>query len=111
MTKINDEVLLDFRDVLIRPKRSTLESRNDVNLSREFKFKHSKEIYEIKNYRASEGKVVKIPARGSVESTLREIKGGVRSAMTYIGARTMKEIPKRTTFVRVSQQLNPMFGN
>lgn len=66
---------------------------------------------EVKNYRASEGKVVRIKARGAVEETVREIKGGVRSAMTYIGAKKMKEVSKRTTFVRVSQQLNPMFAD
>ena len=66
---------------------------------------------KIQKYRASEGKVVRIPFKGPVEETIREIKGGVRSAMTYIGASTLKEMSKRTTFVRVSQQLNPMFGD
>jgi GMP reductase len=42
--KIEDDVKLDFADVLIRPKRSTLESRSKVNLNRTFKFKtHSGE--------------------------------------------------------------------
>ena len=39
--KIEQDLKLDFSDVLIRPKRSTLKSRNDVNLKREFKFPHS----------------------------------------------------------------------
>jgi GMP reductase len=39
--KIEQDIKYDFSDVLIRPKRSTLESRNDVNLEREFKFPHS----------------------------------------------------------------------
>ena len=42
--KIEQDIKLDFSDVLIRPKRSTLESRNDVNLEREFKFPHSKQV-------------------------------------------------------------------
>jgi GMP reductase len=66
---------------------------------------------EVKNYRASEGKAVGILYRGSVDAVIRDVKGGVRSMMTYIGAKNMKEISKRTTFVRVSQQLNPMFPN
>lgn len=42
--KIEDDVKLDFADVLIRPKRSNLESRSKVNLNRTFKFKtHSGE--------------------------------------------------------------------
>ncbi len=40
--RIEDEVKLDFRDVLIRPKRSTLSSRKEVDLKRTYKFKHSK---------------------------------------------------------------------
>ena len=39
--RIEDEVKLDFRDVLIRPKRSTLSSRKEVDLTRTYKFKHS----------------------------------------------------------------------
>lgn len=39
--KIEDEIKLDFRDVLIRPKRSELDSRSDVALERTFRFKHS----------------------------------------------------------------------
>jgi GMP reductase len=39
--KIENDLKYDFSDVLIRPKRSTLKSRNDVNLKREFKFPHS----------------------------------------------------------------------
>ena len=42
MTKIEYEELLDYSDVLIRPKRSTMKSRNDVEIERSFKFKWSK---------------------------------------------------------------------
>ena len=44
--KIENEVKLTFDDVMIKPKRSTLTSRNDVCLEREFKFKHSKFIWK-----------------------------------------------------------------
>ena len=64
----------------------------------------------IAEYRASEGKEVLIDYRGPVESTLQSILGGVRSACTYVGARKLKELSKRTTFVRVTQQLNEVFG-
>lgn len=43
--RIESEVLLDFQDVLIRPKRSTLASRKEVNLTRTYKFKHSSKQY------------------------------------------------------------------
>ena len=61
-------------------------------------------------YRASEGKVVEIPYKGSIEGVIQEILGGIRSTMTYIGARELKNIPKCTTFYRVNRQLNEVFG-
>ena len=39
--RIEDDLKLTFRDVLIRPKRSTLKSRSEVSLSRTFKFRHT----------------------------------------------------------------------
>lgn len=65
----------------------------------------------VAEYRASEGKTVEIPYRGSVHDTLQGILGGVRSACTYVGALRLKELSKRTSFVRVTQQLNTVFGN
>jgi GMP reductase len=64
----------------------------------------------VAGYRAAEGKEVLIADRGPVEGTVQEILGGVRSACTYVGARRLKELSKRTTFVRVTQQLNEVFG-
>ena len=43
---INDDTKLDYSDVLIRPKRSTLTSRFDVDLERKYKFKHSQKNWE-----------------------------------------------------------------
>ena len=60
----------------------------------------------VANYRASEGKTVDIPYRGEVKHTMQDILGGLRSACTYVGASELKELSKRTTFVRVTQQLN-----
>ncbi len=63
----------------------------------------------VAEYRASEGKEVLVPYRGPVADTLREILGGVRSACTYVGARKLKELTKRTTFVRVQGNRNGGF--
>jgi GMP reductase len=70
----------------------------------------TKHMGGVAKYRASEGKTVEVPYRGAVANTMQEIMGGVRSMMTYIGATRLKEVPKRTTFVRVSNQLNKVFG-
>lgn len=64
----------------------------------------------VANYRAAEGKEVLLPYRGNVSDTVEEILGGLRSACTYVGAKRLKELPKRTTFIRVRNQLNNIFG-
>ena len=43
--RIEEDVKLDFEDVLIRPKRSTLASRKEVDIKREYKFKWSGKTY------------------------------------------------------------------
>ena len=43
--RIEEDIKLDFRDVLIRPKRSTLSSRKEVDLQRKYNFKHSGQIW------------------------------------------------------------------
>jgi GMP reductase len=64
----------------------------------------------VAEYRASEGKTVKVPYRGKLENTVRELLGGVRSTCTYIGAETIYDMPSKTTFIRVNRQLNEVFG-
>merc|ERR1712224_730272 len=63
----------------------------------------------VAEYRSSEGKTVKVPYRGPIDETIRDILGGLRSACTYVGAAELKELSKRTTFIRVTQQLNTVF--
>jgi len=65
----------------------------------------------VAEYRASEGKEVLVPYRGPVENTIKEILGGVRSACTYTGSKTLKELSKRTTFIRVNDTHNRIFGD
>lgn len=76
--------------------------------SREAMVKH---VGGVADYRASEGKCVEVPYKGPVENTLQDILGGLRSACTYVGAKKLKELPKRTTFIRVTQQLNPQYDS
>ena len=70
--------------------------------------KHSGGVAE---YRASEGKTVKVAYKGSVSETVKDILGGVRSTCTYVGASTLKELSKRTTFIRVQEQENQVFND
>ena len=65
---------------------------------------------EKQSYSASEGKLVHVPYKGTVKDTVEEILGGLRSACTYAGAKTIKSLPKCTTFVKVNRQLNEVFS-
>ncbi|MDP3452896.1 MAG: GMP reductase [Bacteroidales bacterium] len=69
--------------------------------------KHSGSVAE---YRASEGKTVVVPYRGDVNDTVLDILGGVRSTCTYVGASQLKELSKRTTFIRVAEQENQIYN-
>ncbi len=65
---------------------------------------------KVNDYRASEGKEVLIPYRGEVKDTVQEILGGIRSTCTYVGADRLKHLPKRTTFIKVSRQINNVYN-
>ncbi len=64
----------------------------------------------LANYRSSEGKKVRIKYRSSLDKTVKDILGGIRSSCTYVGAPTLKQLSKCTTFVRVNNQYNDVFG-
>ena len=63
----------------------------------------------VAEYRASEGKTVEVPYRGKVDNTVQDILGGIRSTCTYVGASQLKELSKRTTFIRVAEQENRIY--
>lgn len=65
----------------------------------------------LKEYRSSEGRTAKIPYTGPVEGVIQDILGGIRSTCTYVGAKSIKELPKRTTFIRVNNTHNRTFEN
>ena len=57
--------------------------------------KHGK----LKPYRAAEGEVIGVEYKGPVSNTIQKIEGGLRSMMSYIGARTLDEIPEKAEFI------------
>lgn len=71
----------------------------------------NKHYGKVNDYRASEGKEVLLPYRGEVKHTVQEILGGIRSTCTYIGADRIKHLPKRTTFIKVSRQINTVYNH
>lgn len=68
-----------------------------------------KHVGGVAEYRASEGKTVEVPYRGKVIQTVQDILGGIRSTCTYVGAQRLKELTKRTTFIRVAEQENRVY--
>jgi len=63
----------------------------------------------LSSYRSSEGRTVRVKYRGKINDTILNILGGIRSSCTYVGAPSLKQLSKCTTFVRVSNQFNRTF--
>ena len=63
---ISEDIKLDYSDVLIRPKRSTLTSRYDVDMTRTHKFVHSKKEWNGVPIMASNMDTVGTPAMHSI---------------------------------------------
>jgi GMP reductase len=63
----------------------------------------------VANYRSSEGRTVRVPYKGPVQTTVLDLLGGLRSTCTYVGAPTLKQLSKCTTFIRVNRQINDVF--
>ncbi len=66
---------------------------------------------KIEEHRASEGRTTKIPYKGDIHPFIKDLLGSLRSTGTYIGARNLKEFPKRATFLLVHHQLNEQLKN
>ena len=92
----------------------TIIEENEI-LYKEFYGMSSNHAQEInyskqKNYKASEGKLVKLKYKGPVEKTIMEILGGLRSAHSYIGAKKIIDFKKNCVFVRCTQTTNEIFS-
>jgi GMP reductase len=60
----------------------------------------------VARYRSAEGRAVFVEYRGAVEERVLDIFGGLRSTMTYIGARKFKHISRCASFIRVNHQVS-----
>ena len=106
ITKLNDPLLLKYPQLFeidytnAKMKFYGMSSKTAMD-------KHNGGVAE---YRSSEGKTVSVPYKGPVENTVKDILGGLRSTCTYVGAVKLKELSKRTTFIRVNQTHNTIFG-
>lgn len=66
-----------------------------------------------KDYRASEGTKITVKSKGPVLEVLQELLGGIRSACSYAGATTLKDLPKCASFCvvnKIHQNNSPILG-
>jgi len=57
----------------------------------------------LKEYRSSEGRVMKVAYKGPVRDVIRDIEGGIRSGCTYTGSTSLKDLPKTAHFIKVNR--------
>ena len=84
-------------------EKNTAEMLAAANLAQE---KHGD---GLKEYRASEGRILEVPYKGDINTTIKDYLGSIRSYCTYIGAATLKEASKRTTFILVNNQISAVY--
>jgi len=87
----------------------------DEPVALEFYGMSSKEAQEkhnggLKDYRASEGKCVRVKYKGNVDGVVQDVLGGLRSACSYVGAEELKHLSKCCRFIRVNRTHNKIFG-
>jgi len=54
-------------------------------------------------FRAAEGITIKVNVKGPVEDVVEQLMGGLRSAMSYSGAKSIAEFQKKAIFVKISR--------
>jgi GMP reductase len=57
----------------------------------------------MNSYATSEGRVKKIPYKGPVDNIIKDIEGGLRSCCAYVGATSLKDLPKCAKAVKVNR--------
>ena len=69
-----------------------------------------KKNYGGKNsYRTSEGRCLKIPYKGSIEDTIEDYLGGLRSTCTYVDCMSIEDLHTNVNFIKVNNQFNGKF--
>ncbi len=75
-------------------------------IGKQYRGSASKESYEVQgkeaSHRTAEGESFIVPYKGPVASVLQDIEGGLRSALTYVGASNLEEFVEKSTLVIVS---------
>lgn len=72
--------------------------------------KYAMKMYGVDGkYKTDEGRMKLIPYVGPLDNVLQQLEGGLASMLCFIGAKNMKEVPKKTTFYRIHHGINDKF--
>ena len=96
----------DFCGFTTKPVSKIIKKQFKLAYGMSSKYAQDKHWCGMAKYRASEGIVTLKPYSGPVQNIIDEYLGGLRSCMTYISARRLKDIPKCCTFYRANRILN-----
>jgi len=105
--RIEEDMKLDYKDVLIRPKRSTLGSRKEVDLERGFTFRNYKG-HDIRHYRGTPIMASNMDGVGTFEMADKLAEGKIFTCLvkTYSVNELVNyfdsETPERTDYVAMS---------
>lgn len=106
----NELNILEERGIFLDSRHKKVEEKQFVQFyGMSSKAANEKHFGGLKEYRASEGREALVPYRGPIANTLIDILGGVRSTCTYVGANSLKQLSKCTTFIMVNNQYNATY--
>ena len=55
------------------------------------------------DWKTAEGISIEVPAKGSVNAVIGDVMGGIRSGMTYCGAKDLRDLQRKAQFMEVSR--------
>lgn len=85
-------------------KRKIVEKQYKVWYGMSSEYAQEKHMNGMKNYRTSEGRKEEVEYKGPVQNIIDDLLGGLRSACTYIGSQSIKDMGKCGTFIRANRQ-------
>jgi len=88
----------------VQMRHKIIEKKYKVFYGMSSDYAQKKHSTGMKEYRTSEGIVEEVEYKGPVQNIINDILGGLRSSCTYIGSRSIKDMGKCATLIRVNKQ-------
>lgn len=85
-------------------KKKIIEKKYKVWYGMSSEYAQEKHMNGMKNYRTSEGRKEEVEYKGPVHDIIDDLLGGLRSACTYIGSQSIKDMGKCGTLIRTNRQ-------